>query len=166
MSGTRVRPATADDVAGIASVWRAAWHDGHRGHVPDALLDARDAAYFATQADTLRSSTLVVDAPEGGGLLGIVITKDDELQQIMVDVRARGTGIADLLLAAAEGRIAVDHASAWLAVVPGNATARRFYERRGWHDHGQETYHALTLNSGTVPVNVCRYVKNLDTLRP
>jgi putative acetyltransferase len=51
----------------------------------------------------------------------------------------------------------------WLAVVPGNATARRFYEAHGWGDRGEETYDAVSLAGGTVPVPVCRYVKGLTS---
>lgn len=154
------RAATTTDAPAVAAVWQQAWHDGHRGHVPQALVDARDEAYFATRAVELVDHTVLV--VDDDVLLGVVITHADEVQQLMVVPAARGRGVAVLLLDAAEQRIAADgHDAAWLAVVPGNARARSFYERRGWVDHGPETYRAATLGGATVPVTVCRYVRRL-----
>ena len=45
-----LRPARPEEASDVAEVWRAAWHDGHRGHVPDALVEARDTEYFQTRA--------------------------------------------------------------------------------------------------------------------
>jgi len=155
-----LRSASPHDAPAVAEVWQAAWHDGHRGFVPDALIDARDPAYFAARAaDLVDHVTVAVD---GETLLGVLIVQDDELQQLMVSAVARGRGVGGLLLAEAERQVAAaGHGEIWLAVVPGNATARRFYESRGWVDRGEETYDAVTLAGATVPVPVCRYVKGL-----
>ena len=86
-----LRPAQPGDDALVAEVWQAAWHDGHRGHVPDALTDARDPAYFQRRSAELRSHiTVAVDDAE---LLGVLIVKDDELQQLMVS-GARGAAVS------------------------------------------------------------------------
>ena len=156
-----LRPAQPTDTADVASVWEAAWHDGHRGHVPDALIDARDPAYFeARSRDLVDHITVAVDGDE---LLGVLIVKADELQQIMITAAARGRGVGGLLLAEAERLVAAaGHDEIWLAVVPGNTSARRFYESHGWVDRGEETYDAVTLAGGTVAVPVCRYVKGLN----
>ena len=53
------------------------------------------------------------------------------------------------------------HASAWLAVVGGNARARAFYERQGWVDEGQFTHDAPG-PEGPIPVTAHRYVKTLS----
>ena len=45
-----------------------------------------------------------------------------------------------------------------LAVVPGNARARRFYERCGWADGGLFDY-AAAVSGGTMDVPCHRYVK-------
>ena len=59
----------------------------------------------------------------------------DEVEQVFVGRSARGTGLASDLLVEAEQRVAAGgHDSAWLAVVAGNARARRFYEKQGWVD--------------------------------
>jgi GNAT superfamily N-acetyltransferase len=155
-----LRAARPEDVADVARVWQAAWHDGHRGHVPDALIEARDAAYFAQRAgDLVEHVTLAEDA---GALLGVLIVKGDELQQLMVTAAARGRGVGGLLLAEAERQVAAaGHDEIWLAVVPGNTTARRFYVSHGWVDRGAETYDAVALTGDAVPVPVLRYVKGL-----
>jgi GNAT superfamily N-acetyltransferase len=144
----------------VAEVWRAAWYDGHRGHVPDALVEARDPAYFTARAGELVGHTTV--AVDGDELLGVLIVKDDELVQLMVSAAARGRGVGGLLLTEAERQVATaGHDEVWLAVVPGNTTARRFYEGHGWVDRGEESYDAVTLAGSTVPVPVRRYVKPL-----
>jgi GNAT superfamily N-acetyltransferase len=52
------------------------------------------------------------------------------------------------------------HEQAWLAVVVGNARARRFYQRRGWADQGPFDYPAAGPN-GPIAVPVHRYVKRV-----
>ncbi|MDX6374986.1 MAG: hypothetical protein QOD98_3974 [Nocardioidaceae bacterium] len=155
-----LRPAQPEDTAYVARVWEAAWHDGHRGHVPDALLEARDPAYFQRRSGELRDHITV--AVDGDELLGVLIVKADELQQLMVGASARGRGVGGLLLSEAERQVARDgHDEIWLAVVPGNTSARHFYESHGWVDRGEESYDAVSLAGGTVPVPVRRYVKAL-----
>ena len=49
---------------------------------------------------------------------------------------------------------------AWLAVVVGNARARRFYEARGWADAGDLPYEVSA--GGTTYVSPCRrYTKRV-----
>jgi GNAT superfamily N-acetyltransferase len=156
-----LRPALPGDDQLVAEVWQAAWHDGHSGLVPDALIEARGPVYFQRRSRELREHITV--AADDDELLGVLIVKDDELQQLMVTAAARGRGVGGLLLAEAEDQAArAGHDEIWLAVVPGNATARRFYESHGWVDLGEESYDAVTLAGGTVPVPVCRYVKGLN----
>jgi hypothetical protein len=38
VTGVRLRPAAAADLAAIARIWREGWVDGHQGHVPEALV--------------------------------------------------------------------------------------------------------------------------------
>ena len=73
----------------------------------------------------------------------------------------RGSGVASALLAEAERLVAAaGHRQAWLAVVPGNARARRFYERSGWVDDGPFDNPAAYAG-GTIPVPCRRYVKTV-----
>jgi GNAT superfamily N-acetyltransferase len=84
-----------------------------------------------------------------------------EVEQVYVARAHRGSGIADLLLDSAERQVADHgHAVAWLAVVDGNARARRFYERRGWSDVGPIAYEAEG-NDGPIDVPCQRYEKRV-----
>jgi ribosomal protein S18 acetylase RimI-like enzyme len=74
---------------------------------------------------------------------GFVVVVDDEVEQVYVDRRWRGRGVAELLLRHAEAVIGQGgRRTAWLAVVAGNTRARRFYARLGWQDRGSFTYQA------------------------
>jgi GNAT superfamily N-acetyltransferase len=95
-----------------------------------------------------------------GCVVGFVTVHGDEVEQVFVDASARGTGVAAELLEHAEAVIARDHDIAWLAVVAGNARARRFYERSGWHDAGPVVYQAQ-VSGGTVDVPSHRYEKRV-----
>lgn len=156
----RLRPATRQDLPTIVELWSAAWRDGHVGHVPDELLAARDTAYFAAQARR-RVGTTWVAIDGADRTAGVVIIADDELFQLAVADHARRTGVGAALLATAESVIHADHATAWLAVAPGNTRARKFYERRGWLDDGPTIYSAPAA-AGQVAVPVHRYVKDRD----
>jgi GNAT superfamily N-acetyltransferase len=62
---------------------------------------------------------------------------DDEVEQVYVAAPHRGTGVAGVLMREAERQVRANgHSKGWLAVVAGNARARAFYERAGWHDEG------------------------------
>ncbi len=155
-----VSPASEELVDEIAEVWRTAWHDGHRGHVPDELVAARDTAYFTERARELVAHTSV--ARDGDEVLGVLIVQGDELQQLMVSAEARGQGVGAALLEAAEAQVAAQgYSEIWLAVVGGNATARRFYEAHGWARTGERVYPSTTLQGPPVPVPVLTYTKRL-----
>jgi len=102
-----------------------------------------------------------VAVSDAGELLGFVMVVDDEVEQVFVARAARGTDLAARLLDEAERRVAAGgHSSAWLAVVAGNARARRFYERQGWVDEGDLPYEVTAL--GQTFVSPCRrYVKQV-----
>ena len=156
-----LRPATPDDVDGVADVWHRAWADGHAGNVPDELYQYRaDVDGFRDRVPgRIPGTTVAVD--DGLGVVGFVTVHDDELEQLFVVRTARGGGVARDLLRAGEAAIAsTGHDTAWLAVVAGNARARRFYEREGWHDAGSLEYSA-EIPSGTVIVPSHRYEKRV-----
>lgn len=153
---TTLRAATEDDVEAIATLWHAGWLDGHLGHVPESLPRHRQLDDFRRRVPPRIPGTTV--AVIDSAVVGFVTVHDDEVEQIYVAEKARGTGVADALLRYAEQVIAARYGVAWLAVVDGNARARRFYERNGWRDAGGFDY-AAEIAGGTIPVPSRRYEK-------
>lgn len=155
---TSIRPAVAADMAAVADLWHRGWHDGHAGHVPEGLTAARTLPAFHERTPTRVADTTVAVSGDGE-LLGFVMVVGDEVEQVFVGAAARGTGLADVLVAEAERQVAAGgHEVAWLAVVAGNARARRFYERCGWRDDGDLPYEVTA--GGETFVSPCRrYVK-------
>ncbi|HEU4406885.1 MAG TPA: GNAT family N-acetyltransferase [Polyangiaceae bacterium] len=147
----------------MAEIWHRGWYDGHLGHVPDALVAVRTRASFGARARRRVGDTVV--AVVGGEVAGFVMAVGDEVEQVYVSASHRGTAVAGVLLAEAERLVAArGHAWAWLAVVAGNARARRFYERSGWANEGPFEYSAAT-EAGPIVVQVLRYVKRVAGVR-
>lgn len=157
-----LRPARPDDSKAVASIWRDGWRDGHLGHVPDELVAARPPESFDLRAAQRVGDTVV--ATVAGEVVGFIMVVGDEVEQVYVSSRCRGTNVAAALLAEAERLVGANgHERAWLAVAVGNARARRFYERSGWADEGPFEYLAPSADgvSGAIAVTVCRYVKRV-----
>jgi GNAT superfamily N-acetyltransferase len=151
---TSIRPAVPADMAAVADLWHEGWHDGHAGHVPDGLTAARTLSAFHERTPPRVADTAVAVA-EDGSVVGFVMVVGDEVEQVFVARAARGTGLAAALLAEAEHRVAAaGHSAAWLAVVVGNARARRFYEKQGWVDEGDLPYEVAA--GGETYVSPCR----------
>ncbi|WP_370945942.1 N-acetyltransferase family protein [Amycolatopsis sp. cg5] len=152
-----LRPATSADVPAVAQIWRDGWRDAHLGNVPDGLVEVRTDESFGTRAAEQVGETVV--AIVGGVLAGFVMVIADEVEQVYVSAGHRGTGVAAVLLATAEQVVLRNgHKQAWLAVVEGNARARKFYERQGWADEGPFDHHAPSTD-GLILVPAHRYVK-------
>jgi GNAT superfamily N-acetyltransferase len=150
-----LRPARAEDAPTVAEIWYRGWRDGHLGNVPDALTVARTPESFRVRAAERVADTVV--AVVDGAVAGFIMVDHDEVEQVYVSAGHRGSGVAGVLLAEAERLVAAaGHERAWLAVVPGNARARRFYERSGWADDGMFDKYA-----GTIAVPCHRYVKRV-----
>jgi len=154
-----LRPATSSDAATVAQIWSDGWLDGHLGNVSDELVALRTRESFDERAAPAIGNTVV--AIVDGAIAGFVMVVDDEAEQVYVSAEHRGTGVAAILLAEAERLVASNgYEQAWLAVAPGNARARRFYERSGWADEGPFDYPAAGPD-GPIPVLCHRYVKPL-----
>jgi GNAT superfamily N-acetyltransferase len=161
MPAVLVRPASPEDSAAVAGIWYHGWQDGHLGNVPDALVAIRTEESFGRRAAVRVRDTVVATVDDE--VAGFVMVVDDEVEQVYVSARHRGSGVAGILLTEAERLVALNgHERAWLAVVAGNARARRFYERNGWADEGPFDYPAQSAD-GPIPIPIpCqRYVKQV-----
>ncbi|GAA1995406.1 hypothetical protein GCM10009777_34460 [Microbacterium pumilum] len=115
----------------------------------------RGSASFRTRTSAMLDRTSVAEID--GLIVGFVTLTHDEVDQLMVDASARGTGVAGALLSFGARRlIESGNGHPWLAVVTGNARARHFYEREGWRDAGHLDYEA-PIDGGTVTVSCRRY---------
>lgn len=158
-AGVRLRPAAPTDSHQVATIWFEGWRDGHLDHVPAALVAVRTSESFELRAAERIGDTVV--ATVDGAVAGFVMVVGDEVEQVYVSRDHRGTAVAAELLAEAERLVARNgHQHAWLAVVAGNARARRFYQRNGWADQGLFDYPAASA-AGPIPVPAHRYVKRV-----
>src|SRR5688572_3448823 len=154
-----LRPAHRHDVDAIVAIWHAGWRDAHLGHVPAALLAERGVRDLRARVPVRLPTTTV--ALVGSQVAGFVVTHGDEIEQLYVDAAFRGSAVATALLDHGESVVARESPRAWLAVVAGNARARRFYERRGWHDAGPFAYPAWGPDGTTLAVPCRRYEKQV-----
>ena len=154
-----LRAAVPGDLATVADIWHRAWHLAHVGHVPDGLTAARTLAAFHERTPARVADTVV--AVVGGEVVGFTMVDGDEVEQVFVDPDHHGSGVAAALLSAAERQVAdAGYDATWLAVVEGNARARRFYEKHGWRDAGELPYEVVAL--GERFISPCRrYEKRL-----
>lgn len=158
-----LRPANLDDAEAVATIWYQGWHDGHLGNVPDDLRAVRTRESFGLRASQRVDDTVVAIVDDA--VAGFVMVVADEVEQVYVSTHHRGSGVAAVLLAEAERLVGVNgHQRAWLAVVPGNARARRFYQRSGWTDEGPFDYLAAS-DRGPIPVPCHRYTKRVTERR-
>ena len=154
-----LRRATPADSDAVAAIWYHGWKDGHLGNVPDTLVRIRTRESFWERAKERVGDTTVAVARDE--VAGFVMVVGDEVEQVYVSSAHRGSGVAGALLTEAERLVGEGgHSRAWLAVAPGNARARRFYERCGWADEG-EFENQVAGPDGPVSVPCRRYVKTL-----
>lgn len=152
----RARPA---DLSDAVRIWHEGWNDAHIGNVPDGLLPYRHLEHFEALARTRLDGMWIAEVE--GDIAGFTVIKGDEVEQLYVDRRHRGAGVAVHLLAHGENEIRrAGHRVAWLAVVGGNSRGRAFYARSGWRDAGTMSYEAQTAD-GTFPVPTHRYERDL-----
>ena len=156
MPSPTLRPATADDVEAVATIFHQGWHDVHPGRVPDGLTERRTLDAFRDRvAQRIAETDETTVAEVDGVVTGFIMVADDEAEQVYVDPAYRGTTVATLLLTEAERRIAAGgHDIAFLVVVRGNDRAQAFYARQGWVDEGDVDYPVTAL--GEQFISPCR----------
>jgi len=156
-----IRPAEQTELDQLARVWFDAWRDAHAQIVPAELARLRTLENFRERMQKELPNVRVAGSP--GEPVGFCLVKDDELYQLFVAARARGTGVAAALMADGEALLAESGVeTAWLACAIGNERAARFYEKCGWRRTGTMTNEAET-SEGTFLLQVWRYEKTLIT---
>jgi GNAT superfamily N-acetyltransferase len=157
-----VRDAEESELDELATVWYQAWRDGHESVVPTELTRRRTRERFRDRLKAALAEVRVVGPV--GAPIGFSMLKGDELYQLFVSARARGSGVAAALIADAEARLAVRGVeTAWLTCAIGNDRAARFYEKCGWHRSGT-VVEKLDTPEGTMRLEVWRYEKHLRQL--
>ena len=155
-----IRDAEEGEIGRLARLWYDSWQDAHAKIVPVELPRLRTVERLEERLVAMLPNVRVVDL--SGEPAGLCATKDDELYLLYLTAEARGSGVAAVLLADAETRLAQGGVEvAWLACAIGNDRAARFYEKWGWHRVGTEVKQLDTPN-GNSPLEVWRYEKRLS----
>ena len=138
------------------------------GTLPPALVSERsDLSKFGEMARKSMGRVLVAVAANGelSGLAVVSVSAGPEVEYLFLARTARGTGLADKLMAAAEAKLrGMTPASCtrvFLHVLPGNHRARRFYERCAFENKGEVTMECDVSGGRTVPLQVMHYEKDL-----
>ena len=154
-----VRDADVSEIDELATVWYQAWRDGHESVVPVELTRRRTRERFRDRLQAALTEVRVVGPV--GAPVGFSMLKGDELYQLFVSARARGSGVAAALIADAEVRLTARGVDiAWLTCAIGNDRAARFYEKCGWHRSGT-VVEDLDTPEGPIRLEAWRYEKKL-----
>lgn len=129
------RPLSASEYRAVAQLWHDTWHEAHAAFVPPALVALRTVDDFQRRLTGMAKHVRVIGA--SGAPDGLCAIRTNEVDQLFVHPRARGTGAAAVLLNDAEARLRkAGTRLAELDCIPENATAIRFYTKMGWMDQG------------------------------
>jgi ribosomal protein S18 acetylase RimI-like enzyme len=155
-----VRAAEEAEIGHLAKIWYDGWHEAHAQIVPSGLTRLRTLESFRDRLEAALPDVRVVGP--SGEPVGFCLVRGDELYQLFVSARSRGSGVAAALIADAEARLSERGVeTAWLACAIGNERAAKFYEKYGWRRAGTMVNDAETSN-GTFPLEVWRYEKSLS----
>lgn len=159
MPAIDVRPAQPQMLDRLARLWYDAWQDAHARILPPALVRYRTYGSFRERLQGELHRVRVAGPTDQP--VGFCMIKDDELYQLFVTADARGSGVADVLLADGEARLAAKGVqTAFLVCAIGNDRAARFYEKHGWRRVGTVIHEAETPD-GPFPLEAWRYEKRL-----
>ncbi len=99
--------------------------------VADGYLDS--GACDRDLASIYENASVILD---GETLLGFIFIHENEIQGLAVDVPYWGKGIAQLLVAYAEGQISQHHSEVLLECFDNSPRANRFYQKMGFTPSG------------------------------
>jgi GNAT superfamily N-acetyltransferase len=154
-----LRNAEVSELDQLAKLWHEGWQEAHAPILPPELARFRTLTSFRSRLEAALADVRVMGPV--GGAVGFSLLKGDELNQLYVSAAARGSGVAVALLVDAEQLLAARGVeTAWLACAIGNDRAARFYEKNSWRRVGTVSIQ-VPAASGTLPLDVWRYEKNL-----
>jgi ribosomal protein S18 acetylase RimI-like enzyme len=156
-----VREADHTEIDQLAQLWFDAWHQSHARLAPPHLVRLRTLDNFRDRLQAMYPDLRVIGPL--GAPVGFCALKGDELYQLFVAQEAHGSGVAQILLADAEARLADRGVeTAWLSCAIGNDRAARFYEKSGWHRAGI-FLNMVDTSRGPLPVENWRYERRLTS---
>jgi GNAT superfamily N-acetyltransferase len=158
----RLRHATYEDVAAVATLHAESWRATYRGAYRDEFLDGpvvdERRAAWEERLSAPPHNQFVVVAEDEGGMVGFACAygREDERWGTLLDnihVRRaqhrRGTGTALVMEVATWCRAHYSDCGLYLWVLAQNVQAQRFYERLGATDRGGEI--SVPPGGGEVP---------------
>jgi ribosomal protein S18 acetylase RimI-like enzyme len=155
----QVRSALPSETSALVQLWFDGWQDAHAAILPGELRRLRTRESFEERL--IRGLADVRAIGPIGAPMGFCMLKEDELYQLFVSTKARGTGVAVALLADGEARLAAQGVdTAWLSCAIGNDRAARFYEKNGWRNTGRFMMQVET-TSGPFELDLWRFEKRL-----
>ena len=174
------RRAVPEDAPAIARAHVAAWQAAYRGLMPAHVLDGLDVAHstvrWQQRLDAVDPNVFV--AAIDGAVIGVCTigpTRDTdaadqlaghligEVQAINLHPRAWRRGAGGRLLALAEDMLREHgYTRAMLWVLERNASARAFYQARGWALDERATGRKIVSDIGGVDLPHVRYWVSLD----
>ena len=158
-----IRSATAHDRLPILRLWHEGWHDAHADLVPKPVLAYRKPEHFALWLDSCDETVFVACA--AGEVVGFYAVDGAELVKLFVRRDARGSGLAQALLAGAEDRLQSRGIEiAELFCTAGNGRAERFYEKHDWQRQRtfpDRLWHPSGAGGSDWEVTTHRYIKRL-----
>jgi GNAT superfamily N-acetyltransferase len=153
------RPADPSETRVLAAIWHDGWQDAHAAILPNEVKRARTPESFEERLAEAIGSVRVIEDDEGPA--GFSLLQGDELYQFYLIPRARGSGLAQILMDDAEACFAEAGVTrAWLACAIGNDRAARFYRKAGWQFAGVYE-NLLDLPTGPYPLEVWRFEKSI-----
>lgn len=135
-----IRPATTEDAAGLAAVYRSAYRENRELGFP-AKAEHATAERVAEWIETARVSVAVVDGEVVGGVR-LEATDDDrvKLSRLAVHEDWKGQGIGRALLDHAEDLVREwGHGTIWLTTPAAHPFLPDLYGRRGYDVTGPYT---------------------------
>ena len=149
--GIRYRPATRDDVDGIAALHADSWRRNYRGAYSDSYLDGNvltdRRTVWGERLAAAGADSITIVAEDGGALVGFARTHLDKHQELgalldnlHVAHARKGSGIGTRLLAETAAAVlkARPGSALYLRVLEQNTGARAFYDARGGRCVGRE----------------------------